>query len=176
MVGTYSEETMTNVVDMKGKRFGRLTVIGRTGSMHRKAVWKCFCLCGTTKNIIGQSIRRGLIVSCGCYHRERQTVPKVHGHKDNGIVSPTYNSWRAMIGRCTHPSNNTFKFYGAKGVRVCERWLTFSGFLADMGERPVNTTLGRFGDTGNYEPSNCTWMSLAEQSEARKEKHRARLS
>ena len=101
---------MSKLINMRGSRYGRLTALGFVGRKNKQSIWKFFCLCGTTKDIDGLNVRRGLVVSCGCYHRELQTRPTVHGHKDNGVVSPTYNSWRAMIGRCTHPGNNTFKF------------------------------------------------------------------
>lgn len=83
-------------------------------------------------------------------------------------ATPTYISWQAMKKRCLDPNNDHYKSYGAKGVSVCNRWLeSFKNFLSDMGERPENTTLGRFGDIGNYEPSNCKWMTLAEQQSTR---------
>ena len=71
-----------------------------------------------------------------------------------------------MLTRCTNPAASNYKNYGCKGVQVCARWLGESGFqnfLADLGERPPGTTLGRFGDVGNYEPSNVKWMTSAEQ-------------
>ena len=79
-------------------------------------------------------------------------------------ATPTYLSWQAMKKRCLNPNHDHYASYGAKGVTVCMRWRkSFKTFLADMGERPENTTLGRFGDSGNYEPGNCAWMTLAEQ-------------
>jgi hypothetical protein len=95
-----------------------------------------------------------------------------HGHTPgNGKPSPTYSSWRAMRRRCNEPTNRKFHRYGAKGIRVCKRWCSFVSFLADMGERPLGKTLGRFRDKGNYTPSNCTWMTRAEQ-ELEKQKNR----
>jgi hypothetical protein len=77
--------------------------------------------------------------------------------------------------RCTYPNHKDWKNYGGKNppVIVCERWLkSFDHFLTDMGERPVDATLGRFKDSGNYEPTNCKWMTLAEQRANRKD-HKA---
>jgi len=69
-----------------------------------------------------------------------------------------------MKTRCFNIKGDNFASYGALGVTVCDRWKdSFENFLADMGERPEGTTLGRFGDMGNYEPKNCKWMTSAEQ-------------
>lgn len=62
-----------------------------------------------------------------------------------------------------------FKNYGGSGIKVCDRWTnSFENFFTDMGERSTGTTLGRYADVGNYEPSNCKWMSRAEQEVERK--------
>lgn len=69
-----------------------------------------------------------------------------------------------MIQRCTNPNNNRYEIYGAIGVSVCERWLKFDGFYADMGERPPGKTLDRYpNNCGNYEPGNCRWATAIEQ-------------
>ena len=100
-----------------------------------------------------------------------QRANRTHGMKG----TRTYVSWRSMIDRCTYPYMHEWMHYGGAGVTVCERWLrSFENFLADMGERPPDTTLGRFGDVGNYEPGNCAWQTRAEQ-EAEKRKHREAL-
>lgn len=69
-----------------------------------------------------------------------------------------------MLQRCRDPNHPDWKWYGAKGVRVCERWREFANFLADMGERPSGKTLDRINPFGNYEPDNCRWATLREQS------------
>ena len=73
-----------------------------------------------------------------------------------------------MKQRCFNPNTERYPKYGALGVTICDRWNiskggSFQNFLSDMGERPAGTSLGRFGDVGNYEPGNCKWMTQAEQ-------------
>jgi|TARA_Y100000296_G_C5131522_1_gene235818 hypothetical protein len=58
-----------------------------------------------------------------------------------------------------NPNANNFKYYGAKGVEMCNRWESFESFLEDMGERPEGTTIDRINPFGNYEPYNCRWSS-----------------
>lgn len=151
------------------------------------SLWKCLCDCGKEAITRGNALTQGKIRSCGCLlikYREncresreakaiekRNRPPKLgmfkHGHS-GGNETPEYRSWRAMKGRCLNPNTEKYAKYGALGVTVCDRWLGkdgFSNFLADMGERPPGTTLGRFGDVGNYEPGNVKWMTSAEQRE-----------
>lgn len=93
---------------------------------------------------------------------------KTHGHtigkRGFTVRSLTYNSWRSMKERCYMKSNISYKNYGAKGVTVCDRWLTFANFLEDMGERPEGCVLSRNNDSGNYEPGNVSWKTLEKNS------------
>jgi hypothetical protein len=87
-----------------------------------------------------------------------------HGHTANGVRSPTHGTWHNMLERCLNPNNISYSYYGEKGVTVCERWLTFENFLADMGERPAGLTLDRLKSSEGYEKSNCRWANAKEQS------------
>ena len=82
-----------------------------------------------------------------------------------------YKSWQAMKTRCQNPTNPGYARYGAKGIKVCERWQKFENFLADMGIRPEGTSLDRYpNNSGNYEPGNCRWATDEQQHENRKPK------
>lgn len=76
----------------------------------------------------------------------------------------TRNSWYAMKERCFNPRNNRYHLYGGRGITVCERWLTFDNFAADMGVRPEGTSIDRLDGNGNYEPGNCRWATPTEQN------------
>ena len=79
-----------------------------------------------------------------------------------------YKCWKNMIARCVDPRCETFKYYGARGISVCKRWLTsFDNFYADMGPRPApNLSLDRKDNDGNYEPRNCRWATKAQQTKS----------
>lgn len=91
----------------------------------------------------------------------------LHGHWRHGeSESPEYKSWEMMIQRCTNPNYSAFRYYGHRGITICERWLDFTNFLSDMGKRPTSKhTLGRKDNDGNYEPNNCEWQTRAQQSQ-----------
>lgn len=153
--------------DFSGKRFGRLTVLEYTGKQtkSRNLIWKCQCDCGTLVEVAGGHLTDDRTQSCGCLIKqitsERSTT---HGHTKNNKSSSTYISWRAMIDRCYRHKTNDYKNYGGRGISVCERWMDFNLFLEDMGERPIGFQIDRIDCNGNYEPSNCRWATIKQQS------------
>ncbi|MHB8815449.1 MAG: hypothetical protein ACYDAE_19565 [Steroidobacteraceae bacterium] len=88
------------------------------------------------------------------------------GSKD--ATPPTYLSWQRMKSRCLNPNDKDYRHYGGRGIRVCERWLKFENFLADMGERPAGTQLDRRENNGHYEPGNCRWITKKQNSRNRR--------
>lgn len=162
---------MPRVTDLAGQRFGRLIVIERSANKidHYHTSWKCLCDCGAEKVIGSRHLRDGTTVSCGCFSRQQAaTAFRTHGHASHGKTSPTYRSWHSMMMRCTNPNATGFEYWGGRGVMVCDRWLKFSRFLADMGTRPLGCTIDRHPDPhGNYEPGNCRWASFTAQTRNR---------
>jgi hypothetical protein len=87
-----------------------------------------------------------------------------HGHKRRGHISDTYRTWMRIKRRCSQPNDKDYATYGARGIRVCERWhASFDAFLADMGERPQGTSIDRIDFRGHYEPGNCRWADITTQ-------------
>lgn len=142
---------------LEGTVINGIKILQFAGVVKRDSTWLCECHCG--KVFIGKSVKRRH--SCGCSDLTTAT----HGHSRDGKLTTEYNSWRAMIARCTNPNNNRFYRYGGRGIKVCDRWLhSFENFLADMGNKPTpRHTVERKNNSGNYEPSNCVWATYLEQ-------------
>lgn len=90
-------------------------------------------------------------------------------HEKHGMShSRTYKCWEGMKSRCLNPRNNAYYLYGERGITVCKRWLSFSNFFQDMGEKPLGFTIERKNNDGNYGPRNCIWATPAEQIKNRR--------
>jgi hypothetical protein len=157
---------MGRLIDLTSQRFGRLLVIRKVkAKSHASSYWECICDCGTVKIISGAKMRRGVQISCGCYRKQRRGITAVN--YKHGYAHPcerTYKTWKEMRQRCYNPRKSNYRYYGKKGIRVCDRWKDFCCFVADMGERPLSKTLDRINPDGDYTPDNCRWATPLEQA------------
>lgn len=173
--------------DLVGKRFGKLVVIKRTKEIGLKqSQWVCKCLnCGRKKVFRSDwllSKRRK--ISCGCLNtgHKRARAGKVHYiHGGTRKYFREYSSWVELNKRCYNPKVARFRYYGGRGIKVCDRWRFgedgkhgFTCFLEDMGNRSKDMSIHRIDNDGDYCPENCKWADAIEQSRTRDLIRRAR--
>lgn len=162
--------SMPKFIDLSGHRFGRWTVVSRAHDYIRGVPqWLCRCACGGTGVVRSNILRSGQSQSCGCYMRERSRQTLIERTQTHGMTkTPTHRIWCLMRQRCNDVNFPGYAKYGAKGIRVCERWNSFENFLADMGEKPSpRHSIDRMNPRGNYEPGNCTWATAKQQQNNR---------
>jgi hypothetical protein len=154
--------------DMSGEKIGRLTVLSREGTyISRKsktALWRCKCDCGEETVVRGASLRNGTTTSCGCAQRENASIANT-----THALSKTrlYRTWLSMKKRCGNSNDKNYVYYGGRGIKLCdewrndfvsfENWATLNGYSDEL-------TIDRIDVDGNYEPSNCRWVSMKVQS------------
>lgn len=150
--------------DLTGKKFGRWRIVAMLEGQKAKAI----CECGNEREVFAQTLKHSKSLSCGCLSREINSGPKpaiserltTHGQSK----TPIYKVWAAMLARCSNATNPAYCNYGGRGISVCERWLKYENFIADMGHRPSDKhSIERINNDGNYEPTNCKWATKKEQ-------------
>lgn len=165
---------MPNLIDLRNKKFGRLSVLHRGEGKHTCAYWVCKCDCGNITTVAGSSLNKGHTKSCGCLRTDTNKKKKYtqsnahlkkHGHCPRGKKSPEYISWAAMKSRCLNKNDPGYKNYGGRGIKVHQPWVdSFESFYNDMGPRPnTQFSLDRINPNGNYIPKNCRWADAKTQ-------------
>jgi hypothetical protein len=152
--------------DLTGKKFGRLTVIKKCDSKGRKVMWECVCDCGKLTSTTTSHLTSGHTQSCGCLQREKTgNASRKHGATGTDL----YNVWRGMRQRCYDKLATGYYKYGARGITICEEWLTFENFRKDMEEGyKKGLSIDRIDNSFMYCKDNCKWSTPTEQCNNRR--------
>jgi hypothetical protein len=154
--------TGMNIAD--GTTFGYWTTTADRKKVGRALCILCVCRCGGHKYVRIEKLLNGTSKSCGCYRREARTT---HGKTATAVraKSHEYWIWNSMVQRCTNPNNSGYQNYGGRGITICDTWLRYEGFIADMGERPSDKhSIDRLDNDKGYSPDNCAWVERKMQA------------
>lgn len=150
---------MSKLKDLTGLKFGKLLVIKRVEG--KCTPWLCLCDCGNEIVVRGTNLRSGNTTSCGCFCEH-------HGKRKTKL----YGVWATMRNRCYNENVKVYYRYGGRGIEVCEEWKNsftcFHNWAISNGYKE-GLTLDRIDVDGNYEPSNCRWVTMKIQNNNRRD-------
>lgn len=161
---------MSRLQNLIGQKFNRLTVISRAeNTKSGMTCWLCQCDCGKQKIVAGKHLKSGRIKSCGCYNHDSL----VKRNTTHGLTNTRlFRIWGNMKDRCYNPNKSNYPYYGGRGIQICQEWLdNFENFYvwAINNGYQRNLSIDRINGNGNYEPSNCRWVTQKEQNNNRRD-------
>lgn len=163
---------MSKLIDLTGKRFGRLTVISRAeNTKSGKARWLCRCDCGEETTVLSSNLIRGLTLSCKCLNNEMASQRFTrHGMSNHRL----YKIWSGMVKRCYNQRCKSYPAYGGRGIKVCEDWrYSFESFAqwAITNGYEDSLSIDRENVNGDYAPDNCQWATKTVQANNTRANH-----
>lgn len=162
--------------DLTGQKFNHLTALDFSHKdKNRKTYWNFVCDCGNIKTLRSDCVKNGYIQSCGCLKKEQdkrnlcggheQLIPELQTVYANETVKTIYQRWASMKQRCYDSRSKSYKYYGGRGITVCDEWLyNFSSYYYWCINHGFdkNLQIDRRNNDGNYDPSNCRFVTAYE--------------
>lgn len=152
---------MRKPIDLTNQQFANLIAIRRIITADGEPRWECRCNCGKITLVRANNLKNGMTRSCGCIRGLQRKHGGCLDHRRE------YSSYRNMLNRCYNANTPYFRFYGGRGIGVCDRWRGNSGFpnfLQDMGKRPDKHSIDRKDNDMGYCPENCQWATKSTQN------------
>lgn len=153
---------MGKSIDLTNQRFGKLQVLHvDENPLNKTKRWLCQCDCGNITTAMTNELKSGRKSSCGC--KKQETFQVIHGQSGTRM----YHIWKSIKRRCCNPNNPSYSYYGGRGISICDEWKNnFESFYnwSVQNGYSCSLTIDRIDVNGNYEPGNCRWVTIAEQS------------
>ena len=150
--------------DLAGNRFGSLVAVRVAGKKNGSYVWECSCDCGNTTFVCVSKLTNGHTKSCGCIRKDGTRKP---AYSHGLCKTRLYRIWSNIKSRCLNPKSDNYKYYGGKGITICEEWLhSFQAFYDWAMENGYESglTIDRKDSDGAYSPKNCQWITQSENA------------